>query len=100
MQLRANYLIKPLLMLYFQKMSTQSGDYFDGATSIVDAHDDLQVAAGNATWLNQYTPVIEGPKKRIGEVLLCLFYNLGLCFTIVGDFARYIGGKVTSHPIY
>ena len=81
-------------------MSVQRGKYFDGATSIVDANDDLQVEAGNATWLNQFYPVVESPEKSIAEVLFWLFYNLGFCCTIVGDFARYIGGKVTSHPIY
>ena len=79
-------------------MSAKSSDYFDGATSIVDAHEDLQVAAGNATWLNQFSPVIEGPQKRIAEALLRLFYNIGLCCTRVGDFAMYIGGKLTAHP--
>ena len=42
-------------------MSAQSGDYFEGATSIVDAHDDLQVAAGNATRLNHFSPDVEVP---------------------------------------
>jgi len=78
-------------------MSAQSGDYFDGATSIVDAHDALQVAAGNATWLNQFSPA-EGSQKRIAKALLWLFYNPGLCCTIVGDFAVYIGDILTAHP--
>ena len=59
-------------------MSAQSGDYIDGATSILDAHDALQVAVGKATFLNQFCPV-EGRQKRIPEALLGLFYNLGLC---------------------
>ena len=35
-------------------MSTKSEQYFDGACTIVDAHDALQAAAGNATWLNEF----------------------------------------------
>jgi len=34
----------------------------------------------------------------VTEVLLWLFYRLELCCEIVGQFAMYIGGKVTSHP--
>jgi hypothetical protein len=79
-------------------MSAQRGQYFDGACTIVDAHEALQAAAGNATWLNEFFPVVEGPKKRIAEVPLWLFYSLGLCCTIVGEFAMYRGGKLTSHP--
>jgi len=51
-------------------MSSQSGQYFDGASTIVDAHDALQASAGNATRLNEFFPVVEGPKKRIAKVLL------------------------------
>ena len=54
-------------------MSAQSRDYFDVANSIVDAHDDLQDAAGNTTWHNQFFPVVEGPQTRIAEALLWLF---------------------------
>ena len=38
-------------------MSVQSGDYFDGAISIVDVHDALQLAACDATWFNQFSSV-------------------------------------------
>jgi len=79
-------------------MSAQRGQYFDGACTIVDAHDALQAAAGNAAWFNEFFPVVESPKIRIAEVLLWLFYNLGLCCTIIAEFAMYIGGKLTSHP--
>ena len=71
-------------------MSAQNGGCFDGASTLVDAHEDLQILGGNATWFNQFSPVIEGPPKRIAEALLWLFYNLELCCTIVGDFAMYI----------
>jgi hypothetical protein len=40
--------------LYFQNMSAQRGQYFDGACTIVDAHDALHAAAGNATWLHEF----------------------------------------------
>ena len=43
-------------------MSAQSGQYFDGASTIVDVHDAPQHAAGDATWLNEFIPVIEGPR--------------------------------------
>jgi hypothetical protein len=79
-------------------MSTQNGDCFDGASTLVDGRDVLQVLGGNATWFNQFSPVIEGPQKRIVEALLWLFYNLGLCCVIVGDFTMYIGGILTDHP--
>jgi hypothetical protein len=79
-------------------MSAQNGDWFDGASTLVDGHDVLQVLGGNATWFNQFSPVIEGPQKLIGEALLWLFYNLGLCCVIVGDFPLYIGGMLTGHP--
>ena len=79
-------------------MSALSEKYIDGACTIADAHDALQATAGNATWLNEFLPVVEGPKKRIAQVLLWLFYNLGLCCTNVSEFAMYIGGKLTSRP--
>ena len=41
---------------------------------------------------------MKGPEKYVAEVLLGLFYRLGLCCGIAGQFAMYIGGKVTSHP--
>jgi len=49
-------------------------------------------------WLNQFSPVVEGPKKRIAEALLWLFYNLGLCCAVVGDFAMCIGDILAAHP--
>ena len=59
-------------------MSNQNGDCFDGARKLVDGNDILQALGGNATWFNQFSPVIEGPLKHIAEALLWLFYNLGL----------------------
>jgi hypothetical protein len=49
-------------------------------------------------WFNEFLPVVEGPKKRISEVLLWLFYNIGLCCTIVGEFTMSIVGKLAFHP--
>ena len=46
-------------------MSAQREQYFDGACTIVDAHDALQAAAGNATRLNEFFPVVEGPKNAL-----------------------------------
>ena len=54
-------------------MSAQSGQYFDGASTIGDAHDALQASAFNATWHNEFFPVVDGPKKRIADVLLWMF---------------------------
>ena len=79
-------------------MSAISEKYFDGVCTIADAHDALRATAGNATWLNEFLSIVKGPKKRITEVLLWLFYNLGLCCTIVVQFYVYIGGKLASHP--
>jgi len=39
---------------------------FGGSTSFTDAHDTIQCLAGNATWLNEYLPVVQ---YRIAEVL-------------------------------
>ena len=53
-------------------MSAQSEQYFDGACTITNVHDAVQATAGYATWLNEFLPVVKGPKKRIAEVLLWL----------------------------
>jgi len=76
-------------------MAPQAGKCFDGLTTLTDAHDSVQTLAGNATWVNQFSPVVKGPEKYVAEVLLWLFYRLGLCCGIVGRFAMYIGGKVS-----
>jgi hypothetical protein len=43
-------------------MAPLAGMIFDGATTLADAHDDLQSRAGNATWINEFQPVVEGSK--------------------------------------
>jgi len=79
-------------------MSTRNGEFYDGASTLVDGHDFLQVLGGNTSWFNQFSPVIEGPQKRIAEALIWLFYNLGMCRVIAGDFVMYLGGILTDHP--
>ena len=44
-------------------------EYFDGNTSFTDTHDASQSKVWNATWLNEFLPVVGGPKRRIVEVL-------------------------------
>jgi hypothetical protein len=40
-------------------MAFHRNDYFNGANDATDAHDKLQTVAGNATFFNEFTPVIE-----------------------------------------
>ena len=70
-----------------------NGGCFDGATSLLDIHDDIQVFRDNGAWFNQFSPVIEGRQKRIAEALL----HLRHVRVIVGDFAMYIGGILADH---
>jgi len=79
-------------------MASQTEDLFDGETSFMEAHDNVQTKAGNATWPNEFFPVVKGPKRHIAEVLLCMIHTLGLCCVIAGEYAMYIGGKLESHP--
>jgi hypothetical protein len=79
-------------------MSSRNEECFDGDSTLLDLQDRLQVLAGNATWFSQFSTVIEGPQNRIAEALLWLFYNLGLCCVIVGDFVVYSGGILSDHP--
>jgi hypothetical protein len=79
-------------------MTPQAGKCLDELTTLTDAHDSLQTVAGKVTWVSQYSPIVKGPEKYVVEALLWLFYRLGLCCEIVGQFAMYIGGKVTSQP--
>lgn len=79
-------------------MTSQNQQLFDGETGFMDAHDILQAKAGNATWLNEFLPVVEGSKKHIAEVLLWMAHTLGLCCVIAGDYAMYLAGKLASQP--
>ena len=84
--------------IYFRFMASHRSEYFTGATDATDAHDKIQTVAGNATWFNVFTPGIECPDKRIGDVLLRLFLSLAICCAIDGDIAMYIAGKLVSRP--
>jgi len=79
-------------------MASQNRQYFDGSASCTDAYDNIRTEAGNITWLNKFSPSMEGSEKRIAEALLWLLYALGLCCEIAGEFAFYIIGKLVSHP--
>ena len=54
-------------------MSARMGQCLDGASTIVDVRDALHVAAGNATWLNEFIPVDEVPKKHCRSTLMAIF---------------------------
>jgi hypothetical protein len=79
-------------------MAPQAGKCFDGLTTLTDIHDSVQTIAANATWVSEFSPVVKGPEKYVAEVLLWLCYRLGMYCEIVGHFAMYMVGKVTSHP--
>ena len=79
-------------------MALQPTEKFDGTTTLTDAHDIVQSIAGNATWLSEFVPIVQSPRRNIAEALLRLFHQLGLCCAIVGKFAMYVGGLLTSCP--
>jgi len=66
---------------------------FEGITGFTDSHDTVQVMLGNATWFNEFVP---RGKDRIAEVMLWLCLSMGLCCTIVGDYAMCRAGKFAS----
>jgi len=68
---------------------------FEGSTKFTDSHDTIQGSAGNMTWFNEYEPRGE---DRIAEVMLWLCHSMGLCCTIVGEYAKYRAGKLASRP--
>jgi len=63
---------------------------FEGSTSFTDSYDTIQGIAGNGMWFNEYQPSGE---DRIAEVMLWLCHSMGLCRTIVGEYAMYREGK-------
>ena len=79
-------------------MALQHTENFDVATTLTDAHDIVQSIAGNATWFSQFVPVVQSPRRNIAEAMLRLFQQLGLSCAIVGKFAMYVGGLLTSCP--
>jgi len=70
----------------------------NGSTCFTEAHDELQSAAWNATWFNEFSPSIEDSEKRIAEALLRALHSLALSCTIAGEFAMYLAGKLISRP--
>jgi len=78
-------------------MASQNRQYFDGSTSITDAHN-IHTEGGNIMWPNECSTNVEGSEKRIVEALLWLFHTLGLCCAIAGEFAMYISGKLVCRP--
>jgi len=68
---------------------------FGGSTSFTDSHETTEVLLGNDTWFNQYEPRGE---DRIAEVVLWLCHTMGLCCTVVGQYAMYRAGKLATRP--
>jgi len=68
---------------------------FEGSTCFTDSHGTIQGIAGNVTWFNEFVPSGE---DRIAEVMLWLCHSMGLCCTIVDEYAMYRAGKLASHP--
>jgi hypothetical protein len=67
-------------------MAPQAGKCFNWLTTLTDAHEYVQILDENATWFSEFFPVVKDPEKYV-EVQLWLFYRLGLCCAIVGEFA-------------
>jgi len=65
---------------------------FEGSTSFTDNNFTIQGLAGNVKWFNEYEPRGE---DRIAKVMLWLCHSMGLCCTIVGEYAMYRAGKLT-----
>ena len=59
-------------------MASQNKQYFNSSTCFTEAHVNIQTEAGNITWLNEFSPSVEGSKERIAEALLWSFHILGL----------------------
>jgi len=68
---------------------------FGGSTSFTDRHETIQDLLGNDTWFNQYEPRGE---DCIAEDVLWLCHTIGLCCTVVGEYAMYRAGKLASRP--
>jgi len=79
-------------------MASLNKDYFSGSTGFTGAHDEIQAAAVNTTWLNEFSPRIEGSEKRIAGAWPRVFHTLALCCAIAGEFAVYLAGKLVSRP--
>jgi len=68
---------------------------FDGSTGFTDSHDAIQREVGNFIWFSEFVTCGE---DRIAEVLIWVRHSVGLCCTIAGEYAMYIGGKLASRP--
>ena len=79
-------------------MAPHAGLTFDGATDLTGIHDTVQAQAGVATWVPEFSPIIESSCKYIADELLWLLHSRGLCCAIVNEFPAYIAGKLISQP--
>ena len=68
-------------------MASRLKEHFNGSANTTDAHNTLQTVAGNATWLNEFTPCIDVSQKRIADVLVRLFHSLELCCATACEFS-------------
>jgi len=57
-------------------MASLNKQYFEGSTSFTNAHNDLQAKAGNAKWLNKFSPSIAGSETY--------FWSFAVAFPYVG----------------
>jgi hypothetical protein len=74
---------------------------FSGSSDLLDAHEDLQLIAGNATFFfSEFRPSIACPRRRIDESLLWLLYRIGFCCAIMGEFAMYVSDVLSTPPDY
>jgi hypothetical protein len=80
-------------------MAPQAAKCFDGKSTFTELHDYVQAIAGNSTRFNKSLDIVKGTEKNFAGVLLWLFYKLGLCCGIVGEFAMYLAGKDTCPRI-
>ena len=63
---------------------------FEGSTSFTDTHYTIHGLAGNVAWFNEYEPMGD---DRIAEVMIWLCHSMGLCCSIVSEYAMYRAGK-------
>ena len=64
---------------------------FEGSTGFSDSHDTIQGIAGSGMWFNEYVPSGE---DRFAEVMSWQCHSMGLCCTIVGEYAMYRAGRL------
>jgi hypothetical protein len=91
------FLIVSRFLLRF-RLTPQAGKCINGKSTLTDLHDSVQAKVDNAMWVNEFLPFVKVSDKVFVEILFWLFYRLELYCGIVGKFAMYIAGNVTSHP--